>query len=318
MRLFLTGGTGFFGKSLLKYWINELNSDCGFDEVVILTRNPDRFVQTEPWVANLNWLKLVKGDVCDLNSYPHDEKFSHVIHAATDSTNGFLLNPIDRYDQIINGTRNALDFSRMVNADKFLLTSSGGVYGNSENNKTPFSEDFTGGPDPMVSANAYSVAKKTSEHLTSLYNSHYGLKTVIARCFAFVGEDLPLNAHFAIGNFIKDALFEDSIIVKGDGEGVRSYLYQYDLAKWLLTILLEGMPNRAYNVGSDNAISIKDLSYLVRDVISPQKEVILEHSFTSARNWYVPNVSRAKDELGLTIRYNLRDSIERVVKEITQ
>jgi len=317
MRLFLTGGTGFFGKSLIKYWTNELNSNCGFDEVVILTRDPELFVENEPWVTSLKWLKLVKGDVCNLNSYPRGERFTHVIHAATESTNGPLLDSIDCFDQIIDGTRNALDFSRMVDAEKFLLTSSGGVYGNADNN-TPFSEDFIGGPDPLVSANAYSVAKKTSEHLTSLYCSQYGLNTVVARCFAFVGEDLPLNAHFAIGNFIKDALFEDSIIVKGNGEGVRSYLYQYDLARWLVTILSKGTPNRAYNVGSDNPISIKDLSYLVRDIISPKKEVIFQRTISSARNWYVPNVNRAKDELGLTVRYNLRDSIERVVKEITK
>ena len=315
--LLFTGGTGFFGKSLLKFWAQKSVNEFTFDQVVILSRNPNRFQNKYPWVKNLNWLTFVQGDICDYSSLPHHIDFTHVIHAATESTRGSLLKPIDRYHHIVTGSKNILEFSRIKKVKKFLITSSGGVYGNLSNkDNKPFAEDYNGCPDPLNSDNAYSIAKKTAEHLACLYYSSFGLNTVVARGFSFIGEDLPLDAHFAVGNFIKDALFNKNIVVNGDGDAVRSYLYQYDMAKWIETMLLKGQPNTAYNLGSDEIIKIRDLAYLIRDTISPNKNVVFKKKISSQRLWYIPDVSKAKNELGLDLTFNLKQSIKKTVKEL--
>ena len=160
-------------------------------------------------------------------------------------------------------------------------------------------------------ANAYGVAKRAAEHLCALYAVEYGLQTTIARCFAFVGSDLPLDVHFAIGNFIRDALQHGEIIVAGDGTPLRSYLDQYDLAQWLLTLLDHGKSGQAYNVGSDRAISIADLARLVRDTVAPGKPIRIlgKTTGTSERNLYVPCIDKARKELGLDVTIGLPSAI---------
>jgi dTDP-glucose 4,6-dehydratase len=228
-----------------------------------------------------------------------------------DSTLGPQLTPLKRFEQIVDGTRHMLDYAVAHGIRRFLLTSSGGVYGPQPQDLEGIPESYNCMPDPLNAQHAYSVAKRCAEHLCALYQDRYGIETVIARCFAFAGRDLPLDVHFAIGNFIRDALYANEIVVKGDGSAVRSYMDQRDLAAWLLTLLLDGRPGQAYNVGSDQSVSIAELARLVRDVISPGKAVLVagKSDQNNFRNRYVPDINKAQSELGLAIRVGLGDAI---------
>ena len=159
-------------------------------------------------------------------------------------------------------------------------------------------------------------AKRCAEHLCALYQEQHGLETVIARCFAFLGQDLPLDVHFAIGNFIRDALIGQEIVVRGDGRPIRSYLDQRDLARWLTTLLAKGKTGEAYNVGSDVAITLGELAHKVRDIIAPEKRVLIlgagaSHGF---RNRYIPSIAKVKNEIGLSPTYLLHESIRDTAK----
>jgi UDP-glucuronate decarboxylase len=134
---------------------------------------------------------------------------------------------------------------------------------------------------------------------------------VIARCFAFVGRDLPLDVHFAIGNFIRDALYAQEIVVSGDGSAVRSYMDQRDLATWLLALLERGQAGQAYNVGSDDEISIRELANLVREVLAPTKPVKIAGNAAAGnfRSRYVPSIDKAQRELRLRLTFPLREAL---------
>lgn len=309
--ILLTGGTGFFGRALLRHWLGQGAAGRSVPDVTILTRAPGAFLARYPEFRALPWLSFHAGDILHPASLPRGASFTHVVHAAADSTLGPQLTPIERFDQIVNGTRNLLDFAVACGAGRFLLTSSGGVYGPQPPGMEQIPEDYHGMPDPLLPANAYSVAKRATEHLCALYRDAHGIEPVIARCFAFVGRDLPLDVHFAIGNFIRDALWAEEIVVGGDGTPVRSYLDQSDLAAWLLTLLERGRAGQAYNVGSDQGITIGQLAHLVRDVVSPGKPVRVLGQVTSqvGRNRYVPDVSKARRELGLSVLVSLPEAI---------
>jgi UDP-glucuronate decarboxylase len=311
MNILLTGGTGFFGKALLR---RHLFSKCSIPpQIVILSRNPERFLAENNEFSGHSSIKFLNGDIQQRGTLPWDQTFTHVLHAATDSTIGPSLTPVQRYDQIVDGTRNILDLAVATGARRLLLTSSGAIYGPQPADLHAIPEDWPGSPPLAEPTTAYGQAKRAAEHLCTLYAEQHGLETVVARCFAFVGPDLPLNVHFAIGNFIRDALTADAITVSGDGTPLRTYLDQSDLAHWLFTLLKRGRPGEAYNVGSDEVISIADLAHLVRDILAPGKPVAIlgRADPSAARNRYVPDIRKAHQELGLNVTIPLAEAIRR-------
>lgn len=293
-----------------------MRSGClqDFSEIVIVSRNPESFTARYPALASAPWLRWVRADVCErpsLDALLPGETVHAVLHAATDSTDAAALSPVEKLDQIVEGTRNVLELALRLKARRFLLTSSGGVYGPQPAEMHQIHEDYCGMPDPLQIGSTYGIGKRMAEHLCILYGKAYGIETVIARCFAFIGEDLPFDAHFAIGNFMRDALSSDVITVGGDGTPLRSYLDQRELTVWLNCLLLKGRSGQAYNVGSDKAISIYDLAKLVRDNLAPNKQIqILGVSdVRQQRNIYVPDISKVKTEFGLTVKITLADAI---------
>lgn len=319
--LFLTGGTGFFGRALLRHLDGLAEQGSNPYRVTVMTRSAAGFLAAYPEFAGLAWLSFHEGDILTgVDAFPRGDAFSHVLHAAADSTLGPQMHFLDRFDQIVIGTRNVLDFAVHVGAKRFLLTSSGGVYGAQPPELDAIPETYNGMPDPLVAGNAYSVAKRQAEHLCALYANETGLEVVVARCFAFVGPDLPFDAHFAIGNFIRDVLRGSDIVVNGDGTPVRSYLYQSDLAHWLLTLLARGRSGEAYNVGSDEGVTIAELAELVRRLLAPTGAVHLLRkpgADTAVRNRYLPSIAKAKDELGLTVATSLEAAIRKTALAAT-
>ena len=313
-RVFITGGTGFFGCWLLEsfVWANDnlgLNS-----KVVVLTRNPDGFRNKAPHLVSHPSVRLHAGDIRSF-VFP-DGHFSHVIHAATEASAKLIEeDPLLMLDTIVDGTRRALDFAKHCGAEKFLLTSSGAVYGKQPSEITNVPEDYPGGPDTTRSSSAYGEGKRIAELLCATYAEKHVLAAKIARCFAFVGPYLPLDTHFAIGNFIRDGMRGGPICVKGDGSPYRSYLYAADLAVWLWTILVRGATCREYNVGSEEGLSIAELARKVAAACGDGIEVIVAQSPPAgvSASRYVPSTQRARVELGLECRIGLEESIRRTV-----
>jgi nucleoside-diphosphate-sugar epimerase len=328
-RIFITGATGFFGCWLLESftWANK-HLDLKA-RATILTRNPNNLPDRLPHLDTSS-IDVVRGNIRDFR-FPSGG-FSHIIHAASEAATGPNANQI-MFDSIVEGTRHCLEFAKHTGAHKFLFTSSGAVYGKQPPELSHIPEGFTGGPDPLEQTSGYGEGKRAAELLCALAAQRTGLEAKIARCFTFVGPYLKLDS-FAVGNFIRDYVECECILVHGDGTSFRSYLYASDLMIWLWTILFRGESGRAYNVGSEDAISIVDLAHEVgscgvRD--SGQLDEIAVNSrrsrplrtpvkilgtgvpgALSAR--YVPSTARAQKELGLRCSVPLRESIKRTVE----
>jgi nucleoside-diphosphate-sugar epimerase len=308
-RVFVTGGTGFFGRWLLETFA-DANERLHLDaRLTVLTRDAGAFGRKAPHLAGNPAIELIEGDIRNF-AFPAGN-FSYLIHGAT--TSSAPVPPIEMFDTIVSGTRRALDFAVVCGAKKFLLISSGAVYGRQPPDMTHISEDYAGAPDTADPNSAYGEGKRAAELLCAMYSREHGFEIKIARCFAFVGPHLPLDAHFAIGNFIRDALAKKPVCVKSDGTPYRSYLYAADLAIWLWTILFRGKSCRPYNVGSDEALTISQVADAIAVLHQPALTVAIDQRPApgAVAQRYVPATESAQKELGLQTRIKLREAIER-------
>ena len=299
-RLFITGGTGFFGKSMLDYRLRHPEWPWAKAEWVVLSRAPEQFKTANPALASQPGILFVAGDVRDF-AFPEGH-FDAIIHAATSAVT--TLSDAEMTSVIMDGARHVADFAKKAGCGKILFTSSGAVYGT----RVTLSCES----DECNPATAYGKGKFAMERL--LVDAGFDVK--LARCFAFVGPHLNRNIHYAIGNFIQNCLDGKPIVINGDGTPLRSYLYADDLVEWLFAILERGEAGRPYNVGSDRAVSIRELAETVRNALGSKSEIIVKGTPKADEKplVYVPSIERACSELGLEVKVSLEDAIKFSVK----
>lgn len=309
-RIFLTGGTGFFGHWLLESLLHA-NRALGLNiRATVLTRNAAAFRAKAPHITGDAAITMLEGDIRTF-AFPA-EPHTHIVHAATDT----VATGAPAYtlaESILDGTRRVLNFARETGATRLLYTSSGAVYGRGITSVASIPETFPGAPDPLQLVSSYDEAKRMAEHLCVAYAEGTALQPIIARCFAFVGPHLPLDQHFAVGNFIRDAISATPIHIKGDGTPLRSFLYMSDLAIWLWRLLAFAAPARAYNVGSDESVSIAELARLTAETLHPGLRVQIDGTPQpgSVPATYVPDITRAATELGLQVTVPLAEALRR-------
>ena len=311
-RLFLTGGTGFFGTCLVETFLHANREMALNAQITVLTRNPEAFARKAPHLAGDKALTLFKGDVRTFSSPSGD--YTYVIHAATEASAKQLAEaPQAMLSTIVDGTRHMLAFAAQAGTRKFLLTSSGGVYGRQPASLETIPEDYAGAPDPLDPVSTYGEGKRLSELLCALAARATSCEYKIARCFAFLGPHLPLDAHFAAGNFLADALAGRNISIASDGTAVRSYLYATDLAIALWTLLFKAPNLRAYNIGSDQPVTISELAHLTAAQVNPAIAVTVAKlpGENSVPHRYVPSTNRARQELNLHPTVTLAEALRR-------
>ena len=259
--IFITGGTGFFGIWMLEclLWVIEKNKlDIN---LTVLSRSPEDFLNKRaPHLRDRAHLNFIQGE---LNGFTHPSgPISHILHIASESNPAQSSEwAINHINSSIYGTQYLLDMAVEKRVDAVLITTSGAVYATTDTTVNGrFQEGLNGVDDYSSERIVYGQSKRMIEVMAAVTAKSHNFRALIARCFCFVGPYLPLDANYAVGNFIRDALKGHPIKVSGDGSPMRSYLYPTDLIIWLITILLNGKSGVPYNVGGDEAVSIAQLN----------------------------------------------------------
>jgi dTDP-glucose 4,6-dehydratase len=278
----------------------------------VLTRDAEAFAAKAPHLTSRKDLWFIRGDIQNFD-FP-EGTFEYIVHAATAASAKLNKeNPLLMYDTITLGTRRLLQFAEQCGVEKLLLTSSGAVYGKQPVDISHVPEVYFGGPDPLDLNSAYAEGKRAAEHVCALHARKHNYECKIARCFAFVGPHLPMDAHFAIGNFLRDVIQGKTIKISGDGTPYRSYMYAADLAMWLWVILLIGKPGIAYNVGSEEVFTIRELAECVKNATLVTTPVYLQGNPDIGKRpeRYVPSTARSREQLCLPCPFGLSDALSK-------
>ncbi|MEI6033088.1 MAG: NAD-dependent epimerase/dehydratase family protein [Verrucomicrobiae bacterium] len=305
-RVLFTGASGFFGSWMLESFLDagtRLNLPL---RAIASTRNARRFSERLPHLASDPRVEILESDAAAM---PVPEgAVDFIIHSLVPGASS-ALPEMDAFFQ--SATQRLLDIAVQKNPRAFLLCSTGAVY-QPQDPSASYSEG-----DPLVSLDAPltygQIRRKVEEQCFAAWKS-YGAAVKVARGFSFVGPRLPLDANFAVGNFIGDGLAGRPIAVRGDGAAVRSYLYAADMAAWLWTILLVGRPGCAFNVGSEEAVCIGDLASTIARLFGAQQIIEGEAMPGTAPPVYVPRAGRAHAELGLRAWTGLNEAIEKTIR----
>ena len=251
---------------------------------------------------------------------PFKPVFDVIVHLATPASAQMNVhNPALMLEANVLTMKNIIDFAaKHQNPPRLLFTSSGAVYGNISAVPNGIPEDY---PTPEVGQShftdsAYAEGKRVAESLlieSTLKGKCLGL---IARLFAFSGPSLPRDRHFAIGNFVRDAVQQHKIVVRSSGQSIRSYLDETDMAEWLIRILRIGDPLDVFHVGSERAISIRSLAELVASrytaitSLHSDVKILGQSSPLDGVDFYVPSTNYTRKKLSLIEKMSLENSID--------
>ena len=314
--LIVIGGSGFFGKSILDFYVRGGLEKWNVNHLILASRDPDILKEECPNLLKSNGVELLKLDITNCTQIP---KAQFVIHAAASTDASNYVNFSEREKKnILIGTENFCSLAKKNLKDsKIIYVSSGAVYGQQSENISHISENMPLLPIESMPQNKrdYASAKRDSELLIKKLEE-YELSVSIARCFAFVGPWLPRNKHFAVGNFIESVKNKTPIIVNSNNLVLRSYMHADDLVEWLMEICSNSRIDcPIYNVGSEDEVSIQFIAKLFAEKYDLELKIPVKCRNNNVDR-YIPSTKKARDELSLIQKTNTKDALEKTINDV--
>ena len=311
--LVITGASGFVGTWLTLSWVAARKRLNGRGQLLITSRNPQSLLPLVNVIDSRSPVTALSSDIRNLH-IPSEFRNGNLIHAATPASAALnASDPAAMLKVIIEGQERVIVEAVRMN-NRLLFLSSGAVYGRQPLDLSHLPETWEGAPQIGDSNSAYHEGKRVAELMGNIAATKQGLHFISARLFAFIAPFLPLGTHFAAGNFIRDALSSNQIEIQSGGGSVRSYLYATDLCSGLWALLARGETGSAYNIGSDQDITIKELAIKVAWLAGTNARVNVRGLDTPENvSRYVPSLERLHNEIGMKQSVSLEQSLKRTI-----
>jgi nucleoside-diphosphate-sugar epimerase len=257
----LTGGCGFIGSEVTKQLSSIGAKVTVFDN---LSSGKEEYIQGLPNV------KLVKGDLTDEAAVKSVvENKEYILHlAALPFIPDSYYYPKDFFDVNVNGTINLALAGKKVK--RFIYVSSSEVYGSAR--YTPMDENH-----PLIPQSTYSVSKLAGERVVYTIHKEHDLPAVIIRPFNSFGPNI--TQPYIIPEITAQIVQGNSEVKLGNVNSRRDFTFVSDTARAiLLSLVAEGIVGETINIGSERAVTIKDLVKLIAEILSKDVSITIDPS----------------------------------------
>lgn len=284
MRIFITGVAGFIGSALANKLVREGHYVRGLDD--LSTGDPDRLLPE---------VEFIRGDINDRPKlWTLLQDVDCVYHiAARVVVPESILYPREYNLVNVGGTVTLMEAMRDVGVGRVVFSSSGAIYGNQS--KQPVEE--TAIPQPR---SPYAVSKLSAEYYIHTIGSLWGIETVCLRIFNAYGpgQQMPPTHPPVIPYFLKQAHSNSTLVVHGDGNQTRDYIFIDDVISGLITAgNVKNINRLTINLGCGREVSVRELTHLIAEITGKNPEIIYNIRNEGGPNRMCADLSLAREKL---------------------
>ncbi len=302
MRIVITGGAGFLGSHLCRYFINKGHKVIAIDNLITGS------------MANIEYLfksssfEFYKYDVTNYIHVPG--KVDAILHFASPASPvDYLKFPIPTLKVGALGTHKALGFAKDKKAI-FMIASTSEVYGDPLIN--PQHEKYWGNVNPVGPRGVYDEAKRFAEAMTMAYHRYHKMPVRIIRIFNTYGPNMRINDGRAVPNFMSQAIKNKPITVYGDGSQTRSLCYVSDLVEGIYRLLESGI-SEPVNIGNPHEITLLELAQTIKKISASKSKIVFKPLPQDDPKVRRPDITIAKTKLKWEPKVSLEEGLKKTL-----
>lgn len=301
MKIVVTGGAGFIGSHIVEYF-HQQNS-----EVHVIDNLRSGFKSN---IEKFN-ISFHEVSITDRDSvFSIIKGTDYVFHLAAFVSVPESIEKPDECEEInIQGLLNVLDACQEHGVKKIVFSSSAAVYG--DNPLSP--KTVVMQPEPK---SPYGMTKLAGEEYLKQYNKDFGLGAVSLRYFNVFGPRQDPNSQYsaAIPLFVSKALRNETIVIYGDGEQTRDFIFVKDVVFANILAAKLDQVGGVFNVASGSAITINEIVKLVIEETNSRSSIRYESPRQGDIKHSLASVDDTKRILNFEPTYNIIDGMRETIR----
>jgi UDP-glucose 4-epimerase len=301
-KIVITGGAGFIGSHIAEYWSNQ-NA-----EVIVLDNLRSGYKKN---IESLSNVTFINGSITDKKLVDQLLRGTDYVHhlAAMISVPESVMNPYECVEINIIGLLNILEAAKKHNVKKIVHSSSAAVYG--DNPESPKYTDMK--PQPK---SPYGITKLDGEYYLQMYTESFGLNTTSLRYFNVFGprQDPKSQYAAAIPIFVASALKNEDIVIYGDGEQTRDFVYVKDVVQANVLAVTNESLSGVFNVGNGYSISINKLVEMVLSLTKSSSKIIYKEVRPGDIKHSLASIDETKEKLSFSPKFDLLEGLDETIK----
>ncbi len=303
MKVLVTGGAGFIGSHVVDTYLAS-----GYEVVVVDNLSTGQLFNLNPSATFYN-MDIRSPQLQEIFDKERPDFVNH--HAAQMDVRRSTVEPLFDADINILGSINVLECAIKFQVKRFIYISSGGaVYGEPES--LPCDETH-----PINPICQYGVSKHTIEHYLYLYNHIYGLDYIVLRYGNVYGpRQNPRGEAGVVAIFTGQMLADQQVLINGDGEQQRDFVYVTDCAQANLLALTAPQANTIYNIGCGVGTSVNEIFQILKEFSAYPKNAYYGPPKPGETQRIYLNCSKARAGLGWTPAVGIQGGLENTVNYI--